>query len=1642
MAPHGIQLGTLKDCLQFMQWLHNGTGESMQGLVAQNLESRINKYFLQNAKHFSIENVKKGLSAFLSAVSAFYTRLCYNPDPGSYGKKNPSDIVDALLDCLPKFLAAMYFLEYCINNTFGSLGGGGWQYDWPGYEKEWRWTGHYGGHLQKYLRATVGDADHYGGLIPGGFGKDEVKYSKNWWDPGYPQGYKMALDLQDILRKGDYNFFRSVFVSSAIADTGTAMQNTANALSLVRTFCDIVDVEKKRDNGISLIEALNEGLNKQMRSKNNSICWQDLQSHCAQLRGKLSILFNTDKRFDFTGQSTNTGNLNKEELARKTADWFRENLTKVRGKLTEIKTDASPSNDLGDYFTKNLFPYGFTFDGKHRFGMTKRDVQDLMRDWSSVINALRISGDGDLDRLNDILHGKYRDSCKTSEPPPKKPEVPPALPPVEPKEVVPEKKVPVPKKAEGAQNQGKKSEASPNQNNVQSKDKTPAPPVADSAPGPPTGKGGGSGPSGPKGDKSNPVQQGSPDAVTPVSSSAHGSPVQPQQVATPSSSVPLPQPATSSSGPPALPGQPGSPGQGTPADGSGQQPGANQGNVLAQPPSVVGPSSVSTVDQGTGSTGGGRGGLSGDHGGGQNGSQQTSQGTDHGSSSGATASAGPVPGGGGGGGLGSSGTTKDMPFPAAPRPKPTKICDVNYLLNLDAGKNPFCVVKPQKSKPDPIRFSRSDEQLWEVIQEKKFQADIKTGPKFHSTSNLPGNLNKLDHSASEHSPLPTAIRPGHRRPYFVPQERDARQVERDASIETFADGREVEEKDAYPMIMNDAYSGAISLEGNAKFDNANDYRQLLDEQKRQEAHDQLEQHYAEQHKRTKQDDERRWKDAYVDFVSSVSGDPIDYTYQAGALEGNVMPEFSGLIPQPDTLHDQSLAEYDNRMAQRNQKLKELTAANEHENRIITAMQDDHKRIVSDALAAAAESKVKEEEYYEAFSNPLMGTPVSDQSLMSLKSGNYGVQPPIGDFTGMPILDPELASSSMPKVELEPALPTPPIDIEVRNFNSQDNVLKSEITRTHPPPIIHPIDPASPYDTYPGLPPVSPPRDPNSDTEADYNHPSNWGKFKNHGLYMFPNPDMCNNPWNYVYNSSTPPPPSPLPASAHLPPPKTVREMLHWLVGLTELGYIGIIIEYVKSILKEFNKDVSQTSAALDITEKPYTLEASHVAGTLTEACHYAANVLYRIKHKDNSKVVPMPDFSSEYSKFRYSTDPACLLCHLRDYVYACYHQLTFLKVQCSREQSHGGWKDCQYGNNVPKSPLQAFLTDAHDSKFETDLFDPSDICIKSRVNMGFKEEDLPKTQQTGKDISTILSPQCGGDDPLMTLSSYLNCLTRRTPRTTGELVSFFHNFGNSLHNVSSQLSPLGSALSKPHPHCPYWDILAADDLQAIKGIRGSSPPNSIHDKDHPETLSTLIGCGIDNVKCPPHISSTTYRAYALYSSSFAHAYLSWTVYLPDRLWESLLKLHCDLENLQCHDSKAKPLHQCDKAMPLLYSHGFTPPEGITQPLLTCAQVISRLKEVVAGKPIARLMTAMDEFLYKVREPFIYTQLTLWSVAMVFVAHTMLYRMDVLRIRSHLLTTRASHLIDVKALLTKGRKLLSLYRDVDYFDDHPVGWIGL
>ncbi|GBE61955.1 Chitin bind 4 domain containing protein [Babesia ovata] len=1484
------------------------------------------------------------------------------PIKESYIDPKAKDVTEAILDCIPKFLAALYFLLYNVDYRFEAVGGAKWQDDYPGWELDrrdfWGRTG-WGGELQRYLRMSL--SVKYGDLIAGGFSENEVTYGYEYDSRyGYQYGKDMIPDLKNILDKHShkYNDFRDVFFTTVISKSGLQKSNTANVLALVKTFCEIV--QQNPDGG-----SLKAVLEKELEGK--CVNWSNLVAHCKTLEQQLGKLFNIEG-FSFTGQARRVDELNTERFAGETAIWFRQHLHEVQKNVEQIDTnfpvdDTLHLNVLQQFATENLFPYGFIF-GDQSYGTLGDAWKKLSDHWPSVIDMLGKNGGG-LAELKRILDGGR---CRPPAPPPKPRSRPaPAPRPPRPARPVPPhqpSRTPAGRttgprnvggwSSVGSQGSGARGVGGHNRRSM----------IQVRGGGQNSGKARGttrngrhhSGPRGASGARG--AQRSSVPGHT---GSTKPQPLQSQNDSQRHSQQP-PLVASSAPGDPAIPIQPGGPGPiSTDSVTPGTRTTSSPQDVLTQTPSVSGSNTGSDGVQGTGQHGGGGAGPPG--GGHSVGQTQTPSNNVKKCD-----------------GVSMSMNGKSVCYRQPTIPKPTRPSTLYLPSDVEEKIKKADVAYRKKEEED----RRQAEEAWERRRQQMYdqydsemrqmqQAQLLSVEGFNVSDAMDGNA------------LPDVSA-------LVAQkqkEAEERSIRRNIQfLQTIQDdiNNNPNSNDADSVFMSGTpISEPAALVGRPVKQTPNHGQAETD------AHKQLQPNSSIVVGDKVLPTRKRAKPLLpVPPVGVPMGHPIEPTKPAQPLP---KPQPKKIRP---TFHDTPknivLPKYKHPLKSHPVTTRSIPTAHIDDNYLSKMLEVAGDEVTSSPISIPA-AEVPEDPRLKRFPTvPLEGEPIADRNAQSV---------------------------SMPPVELEPAPPPLPIELDIKKTYYPELLYQNDERRSVPLPSVA-LPPAMPDDMYLGVPPDGP----HLPTIQD--------------IAVFADPYQCRNPW-YVPDSSTdltPSPASPPPNTDQLPPPKTVREMLHWMVGLNQKGYVGIIKEHIEDLLREYSKDVSRTLDALDITGKPYTLEASHVAGTLTEACLYSANVLHKIKHKDNSKAVSVPDFSSEYSKLYYASDPACLLCQLRDYVYACCHQLAFLKSQCSRDQSHGGWQACEYGLHVSvsNSPLQAFLTDDPSSKFETHPFDPCDICRKSRVMMGFEEKDSPEKSQTGNHLYNILTPSCGGEDPLLTLSSHLTCLTSRTPRTTGELVSFFHNFGNSLYKPHPHLSQLGSALSEPHRHCPDWDHLAADDLNAIQYIRGPAPPTSNHDKDHPKTLSAIIGCGIDNVDCPQLMKTITYRAYALYSPTFAHTYLSWAVYLADRLWDSLLKLHYDLENLQCHDSKSKPLHQCTKALPLLYSHGITPPDGTVQSSLTCSAAVTKLGDVVAGKPIASLMTAMDEFLHRVREPFLYTVFTVWLIATLYIAHSLLYRMDVLHIRSHLFTTRASHLIDVKALLTKGRKMLSLYKDVDYFDD--------
>ncbi|GBE62806.1 hypothetical protein, conserved [Babesia ovata] len=401
-----------------------------------------------------------------------------------------------------------------------------------------------------------------------------------------------------------------------------------------------------------------------------------------------------------------------------------------------------------------------------------------------------------------------------------------------------------------------------------------------------------------------------------------------------------------------------------------------------------------------------------------------------------------------------------------------------------------------------------------------------------------------------------------------------------------------------------------------------------------------------------------------------------------------------------------------------------------------------------------------------------------------------------------------------------------------------------------------------------------------------------------------------------------------------------------------------------------------------------------------------------------------------------------------------------------------------------KSPLQSFLEDGLVGFLPHNL-SPKDTCVSCsgcdtkspglpcKTPMGLSNiTRLASRASTGRHIMDVLGAFCGGaSSPFARLCGYLECLLTRPPRTPDDLFAFYFNFISGWrkggeHRKAAFEDAVGDAC--------FWQRDVTLDVSAIFGTSDHGTlPNMPHLTGD---LFSLVDCNgtprsAPSHPCGPYLKPLGHDVRATFSKAHAHLYLSWIVYLTETFYDLLKQLLRDCERTcadatsncharscdnQCtakrlpmapsseHHDSCPSIADCDSTTPTLFRYGFVhrdvhslagstsghPAKRTCQDLCTALQVA-----VKQMNPLHRLAhDTIPEYLYRIRAPFLYTITALWSIATLYIAHTMLYRMDVLRIRSHLLTTRASHLIDVKALLAGSRRMLSLYKDVDYFDD--------
>ncbi|GIX62371.1 variant erythrocyte surface antigen-1 family protein [Babesia caballi] len=421
-----------------------------------------------------------------------------------------------------------------------------------------------------------------------------------------------------------------------------------------------------------------------------------------------------------------------------------------------------------------------------------------------------------------------------------------------------------------------------------------------------------------------------------------------------------------------------------------------------------------------------------------------------------------------------------------------------------------------------------------------------------------------------------------------------------------------------------------------------------------------------------------------------------------------------------------------------------------------------------------------------------------------------------------------------------------------------------------------------------------------------------------------------------------------------------------------------------------------------------TLSAADLKSHLLSSCLFAPALLGVIQDHSASNDEPwLHELYNNTLHLQYHASGYGLFNALSNYSYALQFQLYFLYAQCRNTYSQGcGWRGCRYGKEIEssgnslqshicpgfkcqesscdhksngqcnhnkygqsggcgqgsnKSPLQAFLTDCLKG-FCVNYPSPSShlaTCsgFLCHVPMGFTAESLrDSTASKGAHISATLKAFCGGfNTPLRQLSEKLGCLTKRTPRTLGDLFGFIWHLNGQLFKsgktaeesvkeflgsiglsgsnlteinklnpssvlkkvqqriatliASSQTQSTQSGIEKAlslFPGLPFWHNLFMIEPNASLPVvlfklksTDHRPGGQTNYTGNHNDLYGLYNQSCASQSCGPYLYPLTHSDGATYAPRNAFTYLSWVLYLTDDLQYWLQEMLDEFKNIDC-----------------------------------------------------------------------------------------------------------------------------------------------
>ncbi|CDR71475.1 hypothetical protein, conserved, partial [Babesia bigemina] len=198
--------------------------------------------------------------------------------------------------------------------------------------------------------------------------------------------------------------------------------------------------------------------------------------------------------------------------------------------------------------------------------------------------------------------------------------------------------------------------------------------------------------------------------------------------------------------------------------------------------------------------------------------------------------------------------------------------------------------------------------------------------------------------------------------------------------------------------------------------------------------------------------------------------------------------------------------------------------------------------------------------------------------------------------------------------------------------------------------------------------------------------------------------------------------------------------------------------------------------------------------------------------------------------------------------------------------------------------------------------------------------------------------------------------------------------------------------------------------------------------------------------CAPYLSSLYADCYKYIANKNAKLYFYWAVYLPWDFWTLLNNLYTAFCSIACQDwgcnscmradkckkgkhgdeksrCQCESIVTCNGVSPTLYQYGFIFNNAVelnrSKYQKTCNDFCKILSKVLKSDYFAKLFNACDEFLWIIRQPFIWLNVALWLLSLLYLIHIMVIRLDLLHIKSHL-HSPSSHRIAAQSLLAAGR----------------------